>query len=94
MFKKTINSNDHLVILAFGLVNNHFSAKWSVIIVNFVLREPDYGQDQREKLLKQKLFQEVDPQIKQMILSRGNQKPFDKMLEIAQEITDDLDAKR
>ena len=58
------------------------------------MREPDYGQDQREKLLKQKLFQEVDPQIKQMILSRANQKPFDKMLEIAQEITDDLDAKR
>ena len=58
------------------------------------MREPDYGQDQREKLLKQKLFQEVDPQIKQMILSRADQKLFDKMLEIAEEITDDLDSKK
>ena len=29
-----------------------------------------------------------------MILTRADQKPFDKMLEIAQEITDDLDAKK
>ena len=31
---------------------------------------------------------------KQMILSKADQKPFDKILEIAQEITDDLDAKK
>ena len=56
--------------------------------------EPDYSQDQPEKRLNQKLFQEVDPQIKQMILSRADQKLFDKMLEIAEEITDDLDSKK
>ena len=56
--------------------------------------EPDYSQDQPEKRLNQKLFQEVDPQRKQMILSRADQKLFDKMLEIAEEITDDLDSKK
>ncbi len=52
------------------------------------------NQIKREKRLKQKLFQEVDPQIKHMILSIADQKPFDKIFEIAQEITDDLDAKK
>ncbi len=44
--------------------------------------------------LKQKLFQEDDAQIKQMILSRAEQKSYDKMLEKAHEITDVLDAKK